>query len=194
MYFDINKYAGKYVMHCKTAKEAKSFHSHLHALGKTWSSGESYLYCSRWETFRKDVAYNFNQGTWDTVSFYVHNDYTILEWEDFMKDTFTKADLKTGDVIQCKGGLVGIVIRELDTIVTQGSYLDMANYEQNLTSRFGNENYDIVAVRRPKKKGDCQLLAFKYQWGDLIYERPKVVEMTLAEVCKLLGKEIKIVK
>ena len=111
-----------------------------------------------------------------------------------MKDTFTKEDLKTGDVIQCRGGLVGIVIRELDTIVTQCSYLDMANYEQDLTSRFGNDKFDIVAVRRPKKKGDCQLLACKYQWGDLIYERPEVVEMTLAEVCKLLGKEIKIIK
>ena len=57
-----------------------------------------------------------------------------------------------------------------------------------------DEEYDIVAVRRPRYKGDCMFKAFEFELGELVYERKEVEEMTLAEVCKLLGKEIKIIK
>jgi hypothetical protein len=51
-----------------------------------------------------------------------------------------------------------------------------------------------MAVRRPCTKGDCCFNAFEHNYGTLVYERKEVEEMTLEEVCKALGKEIKIVK
>jgi hypothetical protein len=79
-------------------------------------------------------------------------------------------------------------------IITRNCWSDLSGYKTDLTSSYGNKEYDIIAVRRPKVKGDCQFCAFDHNWGTLVYERKEVEEMTLEEVCRLLGKEIKIVK
>jgi hypothetical protein len=70
----------------------------------------------------------------------------------------------------------------------------MDGYSGFLESMYGRNEFDIVAVRRPKYKRDCQFSAFDDDMGTLIYERQEVEEMTLEQVCKLLGKEIKIIK
>jgi hypothetical protein len=102
--------------------------------------------------------------------------------------------LKTGDIVKFRDGHTGIVNGEFKMIITRNSWFDLSGCNTDLTSCYGNEEFDIVAVRRPKVKGDCQFCAFDYNWGTLVYERKEVEEMTLAEVCRLLGKEIKIVK
>jgi hypothetical protein len=68
-------------------------------------------------------------------------------------------------------------------------------YTLDLTHKHIKE-LDIVAVRRPLCASDCRLNVFTHSGGKLIYDRERdtVEEMTLAEVCKLLGKNIKIVK
>ena len=184
MKFDINNYKGKYVMHCETEKEAQEFCDYMDSIGKP-------LRCSLGCYYGKNVCF-FNSRTWGRKAYAKAEGYTILEWSDFMHKEFTKADLKTGDVIMRRNGKVGIINRELDTIISPNGYSNLDHMSSDLTSR--DEQWDIVAVRRPQEKRDCQFNAFDCEWGTLVYERKEVEEMTLAEVCRLLGKEIKIVK
>ena len=197
MKFNIDDYQGRYVMHCKTKEEAESFCKYLHSVGRKWATGESYVKLNIYDRYADKTAYEFNDGTYSSVDYYHYKAkllYTILEWEDFMKHTFTKAELKTGDVVKQRNGLVGIVNRDLGMMITKDSWLDLDNICDDLKSGFCCESFDIVAVRRPEEKGDCQFKAFENEWGTLIYERKEPEEMTLAEVCKLLGREIKIIK
>ena len=195
MQFDIRDYPGKYVMHCKTKEEAKDFCQHLHDLGLKWSTGTSYACCDNWEDHRTRTAYSFNTGQYANTDYFRGLHYTILEWEDFMKKKFTKNDLKTGDIVQYANGSTAIVIRGLEVLTSKTGYMCLDRYTNDMT--LGEDScYNIVAVIRPDVASDCQFNAFVHGFGDLVYdrERDEVEEMTLAEVCKLLGKTIKIVK
>lgn len=194
MHFDINKYAGKYAMHCKTEEEAKSFCNYLHNIGRKWCTGDSYKKRNSWFYYKKDTVYNFNEGAYADVNYYKDVNYTILEWEDFMKHTFTKADLKTGDVVLRRNGDVEIVNRELQMFIRKNGWTDFNDIYTDLTSLLGGKGWDIVSVRRPLCKSDCLFDAFDKSLGIIVYERQEVEEMTLEQVCKLLGKEIKIIK
>lgn len=186
MKFNINNYKGKYVMHCKTEEEARNFIAYLKTIGRNyiWSLN---CYYGRHGCF-------FNNHTWGSIEYARKEGYTILEWSDFMNKEFTKADLKTGDVVKRRNGWIEIVNRELNMFISKNGWNDFDDIKEDLTNRGTIDGWDIVAVRRPKYKEDCQFNAFKYELGTLVYERKEVEEMTLAEVCKLLGKEIKIVK
>ena len=187
MKFDINNYKGKYVMHCKTEEEARDFCNYLHSVGRRWYSGKSYLDT---EFYYDDKVYYFNEGACGHVRL---STYTILEWSDFMNKEFTKADLKTGDVILHENGKTEIVNRELGMLITPVGWNDLNYVRDDLTDDI-SKAYDIVAVRRPHDKADCVFHAFKNSLGTLVYERKEVEEMTLEEVCQALGKEIKIIK
>lgn len=192
MIFDINNYKGKYVMHCKTSEEAQDFCNYLHNIGKKWQTGESYLTRTNHQLYRENTVYYFNQDTFGCLDTAKEFDNIILKWEDFTNKNFTKASLKTGDIILRRDGKVEIVNRELETFITPKGWNDFDEMNKDLTSNIKSE-YDIVAVRRPCEKSDCQFKAFEYRWGTLIYEREEAEEMTLEEVCKALGKKIKIV-
>lgn len=110
-----------------------------------------------------------------------------------MNKTFTKADLKTGDVILRRNGETEIINGELKMCITKNGWNDLDDIYTDLTSKFGQE-WDVIAVRHPKEKFECRFDAFKRNRGTLVYERKEVEEMTLEQVCKLLGKEIKIIK
>ena len=193
MKFNIDNYNGKYVMHCKTEEEAKDFCNYLYRIGRKWLSGTTYKNENYYSRYEKETVYYFNEGAYANIKCARDNNYTILEWEDFMNKEFTKADLKTGDVVKFRCGETGIINCNLDMIITQEGWVGLDTYNKNLIDTI-NHNYDVVAVRRPNTQGACQFGAFKKQFGTLVYEREEVEEMTLAEVCKLLGKNIKIVK
>ena len=63
---------------------------------------------------------------------------------------------------------------------------------------------EIVKVALNKKRGTFSYLAFSYESGfpialmenevKLVEQKSKVEEMTVAQICKALGKEIKIIK
>ena len=139
------------------------------------------------------TCYSFNNDCYTDIDYYKKENYTILEWSDFMKETFTKADLKTGDVVLKRNGEVEIINRELGMLICKSGWNDLKDVREDLTSIL-DSRYDIIAVRRPKEKGDCNFEACEHKWGKLVYERKEVEEMTLEQVCKLLGKEIKIIK
>lgn len=194
MKFDINNYKGKFAMHCKTEEEAKDFCEYMHEHGRKWCSGSSYLGSTCYHYYENEMAYAFNEGCYSDVGYYKAKGYTILEWEDFMNKTFTKADLKTGDVILRRNGDVEIVNGELKMFICKNGWTDFDGIHDDLTSSQGGNGWDIMSVRRPKTKSDCQFDAFESECGTLVYERDEVEEMTLEQVCKLLGKNIKIIK
>ena len=194
MKFNLADYKGKYVMHCKTEEEAKSFCGLLHKAGRTWCTGYSYMSSIYWWDCNPNegIYYNFNEGSRGSRYFYENGGYTILEWSDFMNNKFTKADLKTGDVILRRNGLVEIVNRELDMLICKRGWNNLDDVQEDLTNM--DKEYDIIEVRRPLQKSDSSFDAFEYKYGILVYERQEPEEMTLSEVCKLLGREIKIVR
>lgn len=203
--FDIKDYPGKYVMHCNTEEAAKTFCNYLHSLGKNWCSGESYLNKTEYGDYKDSTVYYFNNGRYGQYSYVNYYDfddgYTILEFEDFdweestMKKEFTKKDLRNGDVIRHRNDRVGIICVETGTIIYTDGFNGLRGIDDDLTNMgSGSKEWDIMEVRRPKDPSDCKFSAIKFHHGELVYERKEVEEMTLEEVCKALGKEIKIVK
>ena len=188
MKFNIDDYKGEYAMHCETEKDADNFCEYLYKTANIMVGLR--LWC-----ISGNYVYYFNNGTWGDKEIAIKNGYTILEWSDFMNGTFTKSDLKTGDVILRRDGNVEIVIKECNVLIKPRECNRLADINEDLTHSFFKDG-DIVAVRRPKIPTDCQFSAFKENRGTLIYdrERDEVEELTLAEVCKLLGKNIKIIQ
>ena len=193
MKFNIENYKGDYVMHCKTQEEANDFCRYLDSVGRKWSTGYNYINNTHYDSYGKYTAYNFNQGTYADVESYRKWGVIILEWSDFMNGEFTKANLRTGDVVKFSNGKVGIANCELEMFIGMDWWIDFDSIKEDLTYKTAY-NYNVEAIRRPIGKGDCMFCAFDGEFGTLVYERKEVEEMTLAEVCKLLGKEIKIVK
>lgn len=195
MRFNIDNYKGRQAMHCKTIAEAKEFLNYLHRIGKRWVSGEPYTANSRYEHYGEDTVYYFNDGTYGDTIWAKEMHDVILEFSDFeWSKEFVKADLKTGDVILRRNGDVEIVNRELGMFICQsGGWNDLDSCNNDLTSSL-DKDYDIIEIRRPKKKYECCFDAFVCKRGTLVYEREEPEEMTLEEVCALLGKKIKIIK
>jgi hypothetical protein len=193
MKFNIDNYKGNYVMHCDTKEEAKDFCEYMHIIGKRWNGGGSYSEETHWEIHGRKTVYYFNNNTYGHME-YIENNFTILEWSDFME--FTKSNLKTGDVILRRDGGVEILNRELGAFICKnGGWNSLNDIREDLTCGFGQKPWDIIEVRRPKNPCDCCFDAMGInRRGTLVYERKEIEEMTLAEVCRLLGKEIKIVK
>lgn len=113
------------------------------------------------------------------------------------KNVTSKEDLRTGDVVKYRNGEVGIVFTEIGSILFRDdSYEELDYFKDDLTCSESDYNkYDIVAVRRPTKTYECRFRAFDKELGTLVYEREEPVEeMTIEEVCKALGKDVKIVE
>ena len=194
MKFNIDNYTGKYVMRCKTEEESKDFCDYLHSIGKTWRSGTLYPSLPVWDIYKRDTCYDFNAGESSFKDYYENKGYTILEWSDFMnKKEFTKEDLKTGDIVTYRNGKQGIIFPEYDGIISDdfNNYINFNSIMFDLIN-VQNSEWDIMKVQRVK-----HIHYFtKSHWNEapVIWERQEIAEMTLEEVCKALGKEIKIVK
>ena len=114
-----------------------------------------------------------------------------------MNKKFTKEDLKTGDVVLRRNGSVEIVCLETGSFISKDFFNYLSKVNEDLTFGCGcgsDSDWDIIAVRRPSEPYECQFCAFDKELGELVYEHKEPEEMTLEEVCKALGKEIKIVK
>jgi hypothetical protein len=193
MKFDINNYKGKYVMHCKTEEESRVFCNYLRSVGRKWYNGDDYLDSANYNYYKDKTAYKFNKGDFDSVNYCSSVGYTVLEFSDFDWE-FTKADLKTGDVVLRRNGEIEIVNYELGTLICKEGGYNLLSYFRNDLTHTTTREWDIIEVRRPKEKCDCCFDAMSVpRRGTLVYERKEPEEMTLAEVCKLLGKEIKII-
>lgn len=125
-----------------------------------------------------------------TYKIRIENDSTIgyVNADQLVKIDFTKADLQTGDVVTTRKGTRLLLIDEhfkwLDGEACTLDYLFELNDDltYNYDLYVGNENNDIIKVERPTYT--------------TVYERDEneVKEMTIAEISKALGYEVKIVK
>lgn len=187
MKFDFSKYKGKYAMHCKTEEEAKDFCRVMHEDGRKWDfTGDSFLDHSNWSNCGTATCYNFNKGTYYNLDWYKKEDFTILEWEDFMEKQFTKADLKDG--------MVGITRRGDKYLFLSDSFMN-----RNGTTRLCNPyslNNDLTVVfdsncdivRICKSKGETLEEYFSDENLETIWTRPEeVTEMTVSEIKEALG-------
>lgn len=143
---------------------------------------------------------------WATIA-YIQNEETEkcymieikgLEKVEYKK-VFTKADLKNGDVILRRNGEVEIVILETGTCVGKDGWMKVSTINEDLThgvGLFDDNEWDIVAVRRPTEPYECTLKAFEFEYGELIYDRERdtVKEMTIGEIEEQLGYKIKVIK
>lgn len=81
--FVIYDYDSRCVMHCRTREDAKSFLQHLHELGKTWCSGQSYANVTNYDQYGGDTCYSFADDTYCDIGYFIEEGYTILEYDDF---------------------------------------------------------------------------------------------------------------
>lgn len=192
MKFDINNYKGTYVMHCKTEEEAREFCNYLHSIERKWSHGVSYKATTCWTRNTKEICYNFNEGVYCDKDYYEKAGYTILEWSDFTTE-FTKADLKDGMVVELANGNKYFILN--NRILDDYGYLSLSEYNANLEYR--DDKSHKYTIKKVYKVDAYDIDVLDDNYHTLIWERkekPKPVEMTIEEICKALGKEIKIVK
>lgn len=185
---------GKVAMHCPTKEACDIFLQYMKEHGK------DRYYKSAWEQEKELTCYNLNMHNHCNVVWYIEHGYRILEfddfdWSDFEIKKFTKADLKNGDVVKFRNGKVGIVVADQKYILAGSEWIDFGSLRDDLLYVHPCDTpYDIMAVRRINTVYGNPLNTFIHGYGELIFERKEVEEMTLSEVCKALGKEIKIVK
>jgi hypothetical protein len=58
----------------------------------------------------------------------------------------TKNDLKTGMLVQTRDGDVGLVLRELNTIIFKEAYLSFSDFEEDLTFELRSCDANIIRV------------------------------------------------
>lgn len=153
-----------------------------------------------WENYKEDICYSFNTGTYGSYKHFQNKyNYIILEWSEFMNNnnnTFTKADLKFGDIVITRNGIEYMYIN--DYFVNNYGYNRVGTYSNDLTisSTYPSvkNSCEIIKVRRPIN--GIQYCQNYWDEAPIIWERKEVEaeEMTLEEICKALGKEIKIIK
>ena len=103
------------------------------------------------------------------------------KWELDLVDTskFTKADLQEGDIVTDREGC--------KSLYSNGSFIgntmDLWGVTEDLKDKEGESDNDIVKVERPIKL-------------ETVFERKEseVIEMTVEEISRALGHEVKVVK
>lgn len=105
-----------------------------------------------------------------------------------MKD-FTLADLKEKMIIETRDGNRYMYLNNIG--VGKDTYLTFVYTRSDLTNTL-SKDFDIVKVYTSEAIGSFTWLL--QNPGKLIWEREKVKEMTVAEIEKLVGCKVKIVK
>ena len=98
--FDFDAWKDKNVcMHCKTEEEAEDFCREMNKAGLTWSSSGSYLSRNYFESYKEQMCYCFNKGTYDSTVSAKDKGYQILEWSEYRstepKDEEQEKTMKT---------------------------------------------------------------------------------------------------
>lgn len=137
-------------------------------------------------------------GTVRTVE-HVFSDYCELSDTNYLfaeewlapADDFTKADLKEFDIVEFRNGRKALITRDIVSVGWNVGVFSIDTWKDDLTDK-GTDKYDIMKVYRPTDS----IPTDKSKWKDLpvVYERTEVKEMTVEEISKALGYEVKVVK
>lgn len=113
---------------------------------------------------------------------------------------FTPNDLKPGDFVKLRSGAEYCIISDFRVCINQrGDCVTWKDLNNDLRDPTCPKD-DIMQVRRPTCVDNCNFAIFEVNAGQLLFNREEEevemteVEMTLEEVCKELGKNIKIIK
>jgi hypothetical protein len=116
----------------------------------------------------------------------------------------TKQDLRTGMLVTVRCGEKYMVF--LDSLsyfasrknalvdLTGTGWLNLDDYENDLTIKNGQNQWDIVKVSTPKFPTDVMRYADENRNFTTRWEREEPKELTVSEIEKLLGYPVKIVK
>lgn len=187
--FDWDKFKdknNKIVVHCKTEEEAKDFCKQMHEHGMKWCDGDSYLGDAHFNNHKEKTAYDAD-GCYCYVNFYKQRGYKILEWSDYMKKEFTKADLKYGYLVEFRDGVKALYMPFED-----GNTFDFCNIYQCLNLKYYNDN---LLYDKDKRIEDLDVMkVYGYssmphkttqlvtEHRKLIWERKETKEMTVEEM------------
>ena len=196
MKFDWDKFkdkVNKIAVHCKTEEEAKDFCIQMDAHGMQWCNETSYLEENYFYRYKEETCY-CGDGTFSSYEFSIGHDYTVLEWSDYMKKEFTKADLKDGMFIICRNGRIRI--KTGNVLIGDKGWLGFNNYTEDLKDcRDEKSLCDIVKVGYLRcGKG---LNTVKEEDLDIIWERKEPQKLTPEDAAKklkeLTGEDYEIV-
>lgn len=107
-------------------------------------------------------------------------------------DDFTKADLRELDIVEFRNGRQALITMDIGFVNLVVCGFTFGTWNNDLKDNTGVDKYDIMKVYRPTDS----LPLDKSKWKDLpvVYERTEVKEMTVEEISKALGYEVKVVK
>ena len=191
--FDWKKFRNeKIAVHCKTEEEAKDFCKKMHEQGMKWNGdGNSFLEETKYRTFQEETCYS-GTGCFCPYDYYKENKYTILEWSDYMRKEFTKADLKDGMVVEYRDGKRRLVVA--DMLIGKDGFLTLNSYSEELK----NNNSDKYTIVKTYKISGARTFAYVLNDNnlELIWERTETKHMTVEEMRvkleELTGEKIEI--
>ena len=135
--------------------------------------------CGRTATISEINDYKVKLTDWsdDTGGLYWTISTDMIKLVDTSK--FTKSDLQEGDIVTDREGNKSIFLDD----ELYGTTIDLDGLTDELKDDKDYSEYDIVKVERP----------IKYE---TVFERkePEVIEMTVEEISRALGHEVKVVK
>lgn len=121
----------------------------------------------------------------DKVHIKEDGDGYVWDLRAFEELVINKHDIKEGDIITLRNGDRLLVDADKDVSdlsdENTNSVYSLNCFENDMTYNNGNSNYDIVKVERP----------IGYS---TVYDKEVVREMTVEEISKALGYEVKVIK
>ncbi len=184
----------KIAVHCKNEEEAKDFCRKMHEQGMKWSTGGSYAIITNYDNYRENTCYSA-KGVFGRRDFYESEGYKILDWSDYMKKEFTKADLESGMVVEYREKMIKRRIVIGNELIGEDGYNDLNMYTDELTAK-NEKRLDIQKIYKIKSG-----TTFKYLLQDenleLIWEKKELKKMTVEEIKQkleeLIGERIEVI-
>ena len=181
----------KIAVHCKTEEEAKDFCKQMHEHGIKWCDGYSYMLDTNYEIYEKRTCYT-GYGTFSNYVYYTKQGYKILEWSDYMKKEFTKADLKDGMVVAYANGKRRLVLNNF--LIGKDGYYDLKYYSEDLKNKDDSDK-DIVRIFKTTMATTFDYICHSSNLK-LIWERTESKKMTTEEMRQkleeLTGEKIEV--
>ena len=153
-------------------------------------TSEMRKYCGKTFTITDDrgYLYTLSDDSGNALKDSVFSTPWTFSEDMFEKKTaFTKENLKSGMVVEYANGERRLVVD--DVLLANNAWVSLGDFKNDLTSSIGD-----LTINAVYKKRNAPLASVLSNPGELLWKREEIVEMTLEEVCKELGKNIKIVK
>lgn len=197
MKFDWDKFkneVNKIAVHCKTEEEAKDFCRQMDAHGMQWCSKTSYLEENYFYRYKEETCY-CGDGAFSDYEYFIEHNYTVLEWSDYMKKEFTKADLKDGMFVVFRNGNIYIKIGESLLGIGYNRWNELKYYNTDDLHNISYSELDIVKVGTLKSGKPLEYI--KEEDLDIIWERKEPQKLTPEDAAKklkeLTGEDYEIV-